>query len=98
MQAKLSVQIADFLRRQQLPVHYANSVERAVEAFVPEFKEIVEFWKVWRQVIVLPEIGLDEGRVIGQTVQDFRRGEAVSLQLGDELPVCHIAPDSFQDT
>ena len=95
MQAKLSVQIADFLRRQQLRVHHANFVERAVEAFAPEFEEIVEFWKVWRQIIILPEIGLDEDRVIGQPVQNLRRGKAVSLQLSDEIPVCHIAPDSF---
>ena len=56
-------------------------VEFAFELGGPEVEEFAEDREGWGDVEVLPDIGLQKARVIGQVIEDFGGGEAIVLQL-----------------
>jgi hypothetical protein len=59
----------------------SDSVEWPVEAICPELKELSEFGKMRRQVIVLPNKGLQDCLVIGHSIKNFGCREAITLKL-----------------
>jgi hypothetical protein len=56
-------------------------MQPALDAAAPEFEESVQVGKFGRHVIVLPYIGLEEIRMVGEMVKDLGRGETVALEL-----------------
>ena len=74
MQPELALDEAELCRRDQPAVRHANAEERAVEIGVPEIEEVEELGEVRGEVVVLPDIALQQLRVVRQPVEDFRRG------------------------
>lgn len=66
---ELPFERAPFLRRDHLPVHVADGVQRPVELFLPEFEEAVHFGEIRGQIIVLPDIGLENQRMVRQAIK-----------------------------
>src|SRR5262249_21007222 len=62
-----------------------DEVEAALEARFPEMQKLVKDGKTRGDVEFLPDIALQQGRVIGQVIDDLRRGEAVILKLLSEI-------------
>jgi hypothetical protein len=62
----------------------ANAIKRAVEIGGPEIEKIGELRKARRQIVILPDIALQQSRVIGEAVKDFRRGERKALDLAKQ--------------
>jgi len=60
-------------------------MQPAVDVVAPEIEEALQLRIARRQVQLLPQEGLQQPRVIGQVVQDLRRGQAVALQLTFEI-------------
>ena len=67
-------------------------MQRPFQLAPPEIEEPQELWKARKQVIVLPDIDLQKARMIRQAIENFRRGEPVSLNLLTEIPRDHPIP------
>ena len=59
----------------------SDGVELALELAGPEVQELAEHRVLRGEVQVLPEIGLEQARVVRQVVEDFGGGEAVVPEL-----------------
>ena len=68
VQPELARDEAELGRRDQAPMHHANAIERAVEIGRPEIEEVGELGKARREVVVLPDIAL-------QQLRDGRAGD-----------------------
>jgi hypothetical protein len=64
-----------------------NLKQLAIEFGCPEVEKAFEFWKARGQVVLLPDIALQQGWIVWQAVDDFRRGQAEACQLGAEIVV-----------
>src|SRR5437867_384914 len=87
MQAELAFDEAELRRRDQPPVRHANAIERAVEIRVPEIEEVSELGEAGREVVVLPDIALQQLGVVRKPVEDLGRGEREALDLAKERSV-----------
>ena len=77
----------------QLAVGHGDGVQHAIQLVAPEIQEPVEVRELRIEIILLPEIGLEQGGVVGQSVEDFGRGEAVSGELAFEVGAHgHLSP------
>ena len=71
MQPELAIDEAKLLRRNKPPMSDAHPVKWPIEIGFPEIQEIQEFRKLGGNIEVLPDIALQESRVIGPTVEDL---------------------------
>ncbi len=59
----------------------------AIEFGGPEVEEVFEFREARREIVFLPDVALQQSRIIRQVVEDLCRGEAEALQLGAKIGV-----------
>src|SRR5580700_5427125 len=85
MQPEFAVDGADFRRLDQPRVRHRDRVQRALQLLQPEIEEFVELGKVRAEIVVLPDIGLQEPGMIGPPVEDVGGGQAVALELPAEV-------------
>src|SRR5689334_5759760 len=60
-------------------------VQRSLEGFEPERQKAVQHWKFRAEIVVLPDVGLQQRGMIGQSIQDLRRGKAITFELALEV-------------
>ena len=48
--------------------------------------------KARMEIIFLPDVGLQQRRMIGQTIENFRRCQTEALQLNEGVAICHALP------
>src|SRR5258708_9165498 len=85
MQAKFAVDRAQLGRLDQARVRDDHRVQRSLELFEPERQKPIEHRKPRTEVVVLPDIRLQERRMIGQSIENLRGREAVALDLAAEV-------------
>jgi len=56
-------------------------MQRPVNLPIPEFDEVIEHRKIGRQIIILPDEKLQQMRMIGQVVENFRRRQTITGEL-----------------
>ena len=61
-----------------------DRVQAAYQVALPEVEESSQDGEMRRQVVVLPEVGLEQGWMVGQMVENLCRGEPVTLKLAFE--------------
>jgi len=71
----------DFCGFEESGVREGDSVKRSVEGVSPEIEKPAKHGKVRRQIVVLPNIGLQDRRMIWHSVENSGRRQAVTLQL-----------------
>ena len=71
VQPELAANKPKFLWRDEPPVGNTHSVERPIEIGRPIVQEIDELRKFRRHVIVLPDVALQQLRVVRQAIEDF---------------------------
>ena len=81
MQPEFSVDRPDLRRLDQPRVRHRHRVQRALELFQPEIEEFIELGKVRAEIVVLPDIGLQEPGMVRPPVEDVGGGQAVALEL-----------------
>ena len=54
-------------------MRHLHRVEPPVEALLPEIQEFAQLRKFGLQIVVLPDVGLHDRRMIGQTVENIGR-------------------------
>src|SRR5687767_3262623 len=100
MQAKLAFDEGELGRRDQPPMRDPDTIERAVEIGGPEVQKIRKLGKARREIVILPDIALEEARMVRDAIEDLGRGEGEALDLalegmvGHGGPACFCRPDS----
>jgi hypothetical protein len=85
VQDELAVDGLELRRLDQPRMAHAHGVKNPVELVRPEIQEAVKFRKLRRQVVLLPDVALQDRGVVGQVIEDLGRGQAVALELLAEL-------------
>src|SRR5579872_1908897 len=81
-----TVNRSPFGRPDQVLVRDPDRVQRAFEFALPIVKEAMERREVRRRIVILPDIELQESRVVRQMVMDFHRGQTIAGPLQQKLP------------
>src|SRR5436305_1732658 len=68
-------------RLDQFGMRDGDGKQGALELPFPKGEEILQRRKVWKQVIVLPDVGLQQPVTIRPTVHDFRRRQTIAKDL-----------------
>ena len=69
-----------------------HGVDRAIEFAPPIVEKALQRRKRRRDIIVLPDVELQQGRMVRQSVVDLRRGQSIALQLQQEIAAYHNGP------
>ncbi len=85
MQPKFAIERFKLGRLDQLRMSHHDAMQRPVELFPPERQEFDQDRKIWRKVVVLPDIGLQQTRVIRQMIENSRGGKPISRELLDKI-------------
>ena len=96
MQREFAANEIELRTRNQTARRDANRVQLAVQAGLPEVQEFLEYWKLRREIEVLPDEALQHHRMIGQTVKYFCGRQPIAAQL--LLKVAHSAPLALQNS
>jgi hypothetical protein len=56
-------------------------VQWPVERLLPEREKLSHLRKLGRQVIILLDIGPEDGFIIGNAIENMRCGQAISVEL-----------------
>jgi len=68
MKLELALDTAPFVRTDQPLVGMVDGMERPVELRLPEVQELVHFRKIKCEIIVLPDVGLQDGFEVGNAL------------------------------
>jgi hypothetical protein len=68
VQPEFPVDCFDLRRLDQFAMRDAHGMQRALELLLPEGQEAVQFGKFGEQIVVLPDIGLEQPAMIGPPV------------------------------
>src|SRR6516164_6605863 len=82
---KFTIDCLDLGWFDQLRMADANAVERAVKALAPECQEFEQGRKFWRDIVILPDVGLQKSRMIGHAIEDFRCRKTIACELLQEI-------------
>src|ERR1700733_6962745 len=85
VQPELAVDRADLRRLDQPRVRHRHRVQRALKLLQPEIEELVELRKCRAEIVVLPDISLQQPGVIGPPVEDVGGGQSVAFELFAKL-------------
>jgi hypothetical protein len=67
----------------------ADTIYLAVQIAIPELQKIAKLRETGNKVIVLPDKGLQQFRMVWHVVQDLRGYQAVAFELGYKLLISH---------
>jgi hypothetical protein len=95
MQPKFAVNRPDLSRLDELGVADNHAMQRPVKFLLPECQEFNQDGKLRRNVVVLPDKGLQQARVIRDMIEDARSGEAIAGKLLYEIRRRSACPDPF---
>src|ERR1700746_2377003 len=85
MQAEHAVDGAQLRGLDQLGMRDSDREQRSLELFLPEAQEIRQRREFRKQVVVLPDIGLQQRRMVRHPIKDLRRRQTVTQHLLPEI-------------
>src|SRR5262245_56532423 len=65
----------------QFAMRHAHGMQGAIQLVLPEGQEAAKLGKLWEQIVVLPDIGLQQPAMVGPPIQDVRGRQAVTKSL-----------------
>src|ERR1700761_4548728 len=97
MQPEHTVHGAQLGGLDQLGMRDADRIKRSLELLLPERQEILQRREAWKQIVILPDIGLQQRWMIRNPIKDFRRRQPVTQHLfpkvlGNSNPRDHANP------
>jgi hypothetical protein len=57
----------------------------SIELFRPEFEKFPQFRKFWLKVVLLPDEGLNDRRMVWHPIEDIGRCDPIALQLATKV-------------
>jgi hypothetical protein len=88
VQSELAIKGMDLCRFDELCMADEHTVQGPVEAFAPKPQKLEQGRKVRGEIVVLPDVGLEQARVVGQMIEDPRRGEPIACEVLDKIRGC----------
>src|ERR1700751_4959765 len=85
MQPKHAVDGAQLGRLDQPGMRHGDREQRTVELLLPEGEEILQRRKFRKQIVVLPDVGLQQRGMIRHPIEDLRRRQPVTQDLLPEI-------------
>ena len=92
VQAEHPVDGPDLRRPQQPGVRHRHGVQRPLQVLAPKREEFLQHRKLRPDVVLLPNIGLQQPRVIRPAVEDPGGGEPIALKLAAKILRDHRCP------
>jgi len=96
VQPKYTIDGLPFRRLHKLVVGNPNRMKGALHFALPKFQEGFKAWKRGSEVKFLPKEQLEQRRMIGDPVMDFRGRKAVPLKLDQKVLGHQKAPHPKQ--
>ena len=96
MKAEQAVGRVDFSGFDQAGVRDRHRMEDSFERFLPERQKSLQFREFRAEVVFLPDVGLEQPRMIRTPLQDVRGRQAVTLHLTAEVTALHLALQSAE--
>jgi hypothetical protein len=96
MQSELPIECPDLCGLDELRMADQHAVQRAIESLPPKPKKLEQYRKFWREIVILPDVGLQEARVVGQMIEDPRRGKPLAGELLDKIGGYDLCFDFFR--
>src|SRR5580698_2917572 len=101
MQPKHAVDGAQFSGLDQLGMRDPDRIKRPLEFLLPEGKEVPQRREFRKQIVILPDVCLQQRGMIRHPVEDFRRRQPVTQHLfpevlGNANPRDHANPPTFE--
>src|SRR5712691_7224437 len=90
VQPELAVHRSDFGGPDQARMGDRHRKERSLELLEPERQKAVERRKSRAEIVVLPDVGLQQGGMIGKPVEDLRRRQTVAIELASKIAGCNV--------
>src|SRR5262245_52466878 len=92
VQPELAIDEPKLLWRDEPPMGDAHPVERSVKIGFPEIQEMQKLREFGSEVEVLPDIALQQSRVVRQSVEDLCSGQRKSFELVQQGGLRHRRP------
>jgi hypothetical protein len=86
MQPELPVGQLDLRRFNQMGMPDPNADKRSFKRLLPELQELPQDREGRCHIVILPDEGLDEMRVVGVAVEDFGRRQSIAGELPNKIP------------
>ena len=64
MEAENAIHRFDLGRLDEAGMRDRDRMQDAFERFLPEFQKRLQFWKIWAKVVVLPDVALQQPRMV----------------------------------
>src|SRR5262249_54230308 len=80
VQPKHAIDRLEIRRLDQARMRDDDRVQRPLELLLPEGEKLLQLRKFRKQIVVLPDIALQQPLLIGPAVNDLRRRQAVTLE------------------
>src|SRR5439155_19527555 len=90
MQTKFAVDCAQLGGLDQPRMRDNHRVQGSLELFEPKRQKAIEHREPGTQVVVLPDIRLEERGMVGEPIEDLRGREAVALELAAKCSGGHF--------
>src|ERR1700733_13941837 len=85
MQPKYAVDGAQFSGLDQLGMRDPNRIKRSLEFLLPEGKEVPQRREFRKQIVILPDVCLQQRGMIRHPVENFRRRQPITQNLFPEV-------------
>ena len=74
MQSENAIHRFDLGRFDEAGMRDRHRIQGTFERFLPELQKTPQFREIWAEVIVLPDVGLQQPRMVRAPIQDVRGG------------------------
>src|SRR3954469_24543480 len=85
VQPKLAVDGLDFGRLDQPRMGHRDREQWSLKLFQPKIEELVENGEIRAEIVLLPDVGLQQEGMIRKPVQDVRRRQSVAFNLPSKI-------------
>src|SRR5207237_9148024 len=85
MQPEFPVQRPELRRLDQLAVCDTNGMQRTLELLPPESQEAMQLGKFGEEIVVLPDVGLQQPAMIRTAIHNMRGRQAKTTDLLTEI-------------
>jgi hypothetical protein len=85
MQSEFAADRLELRRLDQLAVSHLHRMQWPFKLFLPEREKTLQLGKLGEQVVILPDVGLQQPAMIGTPVQDVGGRQAITTDLFTEI-------------
>src|SRR5262249_10765530 len=85
MQPEFPADGLELCRLDQLAMRDAHRVQRSFKLLLPKGQEAMQLGKFGEEIVVLPDVGLQQPAMIGTPIQNVRGRQAITTDLFTEI-------------